>query len=178
MKGATDADLDTPEGKLVGRKGKAKQPSPTDVLGLWKTDKIDNEDPDFVYHYFSEEQCRRRLYPTQVTLRNFEDGTETTYDIPPWVLVQRETGPEQAAGFRPDQGGPIDTALRQGEFICMKLPRSAWDILQKQQLQRADAYDVLSRRGTKKDFNQSGDEQASSSSKPWVRVTEQPLQRV
>lgn len=167
-----------PEAKLVGRKGKARQPLPTDVLGRWRTDEINGEDSDFDYHYFTEEQCRERLYPTQITLRNFEDGTSETYDIPPWTIVQRETGPEQAAGFRPDEGKPIDTALRHGSMICMKLPKASWEIMQRAQGQRADAYDVLCNRGTRKDFDQSGSEHAPGQSKAFVRMTEQPLQRI
>jgi hypothetical protein len=169
--------LDSPEGKLVGRKGKARQPAPSDVMGLWKTDIIKDRDPDFEYHFFTEEQVRERLYPTQIALRNFETGETQVHDIPAWTLVQRETGPEVAAGFRPDEGKAIDTVLRHGS-MCMKIHRSYWDIMQKAQGQRADAYDVLSRRGAKKDYDQTGAEHAPGGSRPWVRVTEQPLQRV
>lgn len=166
-----------PEAQLVGRKGKARQPAPTDVLGLWKTDIIKDRDPDFEYHFFTEEQVREKLYTSQVYLRNFEDGTAQVHDIPAWTIVQRETGPEIAAGFRPDEGKPIDTALRHGSMICMKLPRWAWDLLQRQQGQRADGYDVLCNKGTKKDFDHTGGEHAAAAARPYVRMTEQPLQR-
>lgn len=147
-------------------------------MGLWKTDIIKDRDPDFEYHFFTEEQAREKLYPTQVALKNFEDGTVEVHDIPAWIMVQRETGPEVAAGFRPDEGKPIDTVLRHGSMICMKLPKASWDILQRQQGQRADAYDVLCNRGTRKDFDRDANEHAARGGKAYVRMTEQPLQRI
>jgi hypothetical protein len=165
-------------GTLVGRKGTAKQQVSSDVLGGWKTDIIRNRDPNFEYHFFTEDQVRERLYPTQIGLKDFESGEWVVHDIPAWTLVQRETGPEVAAGFRPDEGKPIDTALRHGKFICMKIPREAWDIMQKQSTQRADGYDVLCNNGTSKDFAPDGTEGPARSKKPHIRVTEQPLQRI
>jgi hypothetical protein len=167
-----------PEGKLVGRKGRAKQQASSDVVGNWKTDIIDNRDPDREYQFFHDEQVRDRLRPTFVVLKDYATGQETKHHVSAWQLVHRETGHESAAGYRPDEGKPVDTVLRHGPMVCLSIDRASWDILQKAQGQRADAYEALSNRGTEKDFNQEGREGSASRGKPYVRITEQPLQRI
>jgi hypothetical protein len=170
-----DANTD---GKLVGRKGKARAPITGDVVGAWKTDIIDNRDPDAEYQFFHEDQVRDKLRSSFVVLKDFRTGEVERHTISPWTIVHRDTGAEEAAGWRPDEGKPLDTVLRHGPMVCLKIDRKSWDLLQRAAGQRADAYDVLSKRGTSRDFNQGGDEHAAGGDKPYVRVTEQPLKRI
>jgi hypothetical protein len=173
--------MDSPDGKqVVGRKGKARQQESGDVIGVWKTDQIDDRDPDYEYQFFREDQVRDRLRPTYVDLRDFSNpkAPPVRHHVSAWTIVHQDNGPEKAAGWRPDEGKQPDTVLTHGGMVCMKIDRKSWDVLQKAQLQRADAYEVLSTRGTKKDFNEEGREQSPSAGKPYVRVEERPLQRI
>lgn len=167
-----------PKGKLVGQEGKRRDQVSGDILGVWRTDIIENRSPDHEYEFVHEDKVRDKLRPTYVTLKNFRTGESETHKIPAWEVVQSELSPEAAGGYRPDEGKPVDTVLRHGPYVCMRLHKDHWNLLQRAQGQRADAYDHMSRSGASRDFNESGQEGRSVGDKPYIRVKEQPLQRI
>lgn len=165
--------------KLVGRPGKRRDQGSKPVVTNWQTDIIDNRDPDFAYQFFREDEVRDKLRPTRVAVTDFETGETEVHDIPGWQVCQRDTGPEALAGFRPDEGKPLDTVLRHGSHVAMKLPRAAWEILQRVQEQRADAYETRLKGGHREEYDLDGNQtRMAAGQQAAVRVIEKPLQRI
>jgi hypothetical protein len=132
--------------RVVGQTGKRRDAVTAPPVLNWQTDVITNREEGWSYQFFREDEVRSKLHPTRVQIVDFETGDLTVHDIPAWTIVQRDTGPEVAAGFRPDEGKPVDTALTHGGggtiHWCMKIPTDKWEILQQAQEQRADAYEA------------------------------------
>lgn len=134
------------EKKLVGRPGKRKDARSEPPVTNWKTDVIESKEDGYFYQFFREDEVRSKLVPSRVRLTNYETGETEVYDVPAWELVLRDTGPETAAGFRPDESKTGNAAaLTHGgggtTHWCMKIPMGAYEILSAAQEQRADAYD-------------------------------------
>lgn len=147
--------------KLVGRRGKRRDADSAPLINNWQTDVILNKEPGWRYDFFLESEVPFKLHPTRVQVVDWDTGETEVHDIPGWKVVQRETGPEEAAGWRPDEGKPIDTVLRHGNgvcsHVCMRLPEDKWIILQRAQEHRADAYEERLRGGSVQDINGAGD---------------------
>lgn len=164
--------------RLVGRRGRRRDQDDKPVITTWKTDVVENQDPNFVYNFFREDEVRDKLRPTRIRLTDFESGESSVVPIAGWTIVHRETGPEEAAGYRPDEGKPLDTLLRHGPHVCMKLPRADWEALQRHQEQRADAYESRLQGGARADYDMNGDAfKPRNGQRAAVSVEEQPLQR-
>lgn len=165
--------------QVVGQKGRSRQIDDTPAVNLWKTDIIDGRDPGFEYQFFREDQVRDKLRADRVTVRDPETGAITVRPIPGWEICRRDTSAEELAGFRPDEGKPIDNVLRHGPMVAMKIPRDAWDLLQRAQETKADLYDVRLRAGHREEYDNNGDQQSrfAPGQKPAVSITEHPLQR-
>lgn len=176
MKGATGCRMPP---RIVGRRGRRRDPEDRPVVAQWKTDVVDNQDPNFVYHFFREDEIRDKLRPSRISLTDFETGEQMIVPIAGWQLVHRETGPEEAAGYRPDEGKPLDTLLRHGPHVCMKLPKADWAALQRKQEQRADAYEERLRGGHREDYDIDGyQSKLRPGQRAAVTLEEQPLQRI
>lgn len=169
-------------GRVVGRKGRTKPLNETPAVHLWKTDIIDNRDPDFAYQFFREDQVRDKLRADRVELRDFETGDHEVHDVPPWEICRRDVSGEEAAGYRPDEGKPVDNVLRHGAYVAMRIPRDAWDLLQRKQEQVADAYETRLRGGRKEEFDIDGNQtrpgQAARIEPGHIRINEHPLGRI
>lgn len=168
-------------GQVVGRKGKSRQIADTQPINRWNTDVVDGKDPDFAYQFFHNDQVADKLRPSRVALNDYENGTSQTHTIPAWEIVRRDISGEEAAGFRPDEGKPLDSVLRHGPMVCLKLPKAAWELLQAAQEQRADAYETRLRGGHSEQYDQNGQAtsvRAGRLASGSVRLTEQPLERI
>lgn len=162
----------------VGRPKKRRDADDAPINGLWQTDVVTNRDPDFVYQFFREDEVRDKLRATRLALVDFATGKRDVHDIPGWQIVTRDTGPEDLAGYRPDEGKPVDNVLRHGPHVCMKLHKSFWKLLQKAQEQRADAYESVLRGGKREAWNLDGDQMSSDmEDRSAVRLKQQPLKR-
>jgi hypothetical protein len=172
--------------KLLGGSGQRRDQAGVPVGATWQTDVIRNRDPDFVYEFPHESKVRDLLHSTRVALTDFVDaegnaGTRKTrvYDIPGWEIVHRETGPEEAAGWRPDEGKPLDTVLRHGPHVCMRIRREHWEILQRAQEQRSDAYEGRLQAGHREDYDMDGRQtRLGRGQRAAVSLNEHPLQRI
>lgn len=132
--------MDETTATVVGRKGKRRDQDDKPVNGTWGTDLIGDRDPDYVYQFFNESEVRDKLVPTRITLTSYVVGKpdETTaHNIPAWQICRRADGAEYLEGFRPDEGKPLDTVLRHGPTVCLKLKREYWNLLQQAQEQRS-----------------------------------------
>ena len=136
------------EKQVVGGRGKRRDPNVTPVVTNWQTDIVDNKDPDFAYQFFREDEVPMKLRPSRLVLGGYpgSDVPGELHEIPPWQVCHRDLGPEKAAGFRPDEGKELDTVVRHGNYVLMKLPKQAHEVIERAQEQRADAYDVHQRR--------------------------------
>lgn len=167
--------------QVVGRKGKRRDIDDTPAVNLWKTDIIENEDPDFAYQFFREDQVRDKLRADRLILRDYNTGEQTAHNIPGWEIVRRDIGPEEAAGWRPDEGKPVDNVLRHGPMVCMKLPKKHWELIRRAQEQRAGAYDERLRGGGSEQFQIDGQKIRPTTGKlpaGDIRINEHPLARV
>lgn len=160
--------------KLVGQQGPRRDAEASPTINLWQTDKIVNEEPGWVYEFPYEgdgksrpNEVPLRMKPRIVTLRNFETGEVEKHQVPGWEVVHIENSEAQAAGYRPDQGAPIDTVQRQGPHVCMRIRKEHWDILQRAQEQRADAYEDRLQGGSVQDFDSAG---RAGQAKPFAHV--------
>lgn len=150
-------------------------------MATWGTDLIGNQDPDYVYQAFREDEVREKTRQSRLVLRNFETGEQTAHNIPGWTVCHRETGEEELQGFRPDEGKPLDTVLRHGPHVFMKIKRESWDLLQKAQEQRADGYEQRLRGGHREEMTTSGEHVRADSrhvAKGNVRYFEDPVGRI
>lgn len=133
---------EAPSGKrVVGRRGKRRDADSSPVVTNWQTDVIRNREPGWTYEWPLETQVSERLRPSRLRLTDFETGESEIYDIPAWELVRRDTGPEELAGFRPDEGKPLDTLLRHGPHVCMRIKDEFKALLDRRDEQRSDAYE-------------------------------------
>lgn len=132
--------------RVIGQAGKRRDANTAPPVTNWQTDVITNQEEGWKYQFFREDEVRSKLHPTRVRIVDYDSGETEIHDIPAWTIVQRDTGPEEAAGFRPDEGKPSDSALTHGGggtvHWCLKLPEDKWNILQRAQEQRADAYEA------------------------------------
>jgi hypothetical protein len=169
-------------GQVVGRKSRSRQVEETPPVNVWKTDIIDGRDPDFEYQFFREDQVRDKLKADRVILRNFEDGTQDAVPIPAWEICKRDISGEEAAGYRPDEGKPIDTVLRHGPYVAMRIPRKAWEVLQRSHEQVADAYEHRLNGGRTEEYGLDGNQVRPTGGKQVaagnIRLTENPLRRI
>ena len=134
--------MDETSATVVGRKGKRRDQDDKPVGGTWGTDLIGDRDPDFTYQFFREDEVRDKMRPVRVMLTHYKVGKEdaqTAHTLPGWEIVRRSDGPEELQGWRPDEGKPLDTVLRHGPMVCMKLRTEHWNILQQVQEQTAAA---------------------------------------
>lgn len=170
------------ESKVVGGKGKRRDPVSVAVITNWQTDIIDNRDPDYVYEFPLESQLGARLRPTRIQLFNYSTGESEIHDIPAWQVCHRETGPEELAGFRPDEGKPVDTVLRHGPHVAVRIHRKHWEILQRVQEQRADSYDQRLNNKAQHEFDINGSSTnvgtGAKVTPGHIRMTTEPLARV
>jgi hypothetical protein len=170
-------------GQVVGRKGRSRQVEETPAVNVWKTDIIDGRDPEFEYQFFREEQVRDKLRADRIVLRDFESGEQEVHDIPPWEICRRDITGEEAAGYRPDEGKPVDNILRHGPYVAMRIPRKAWLLLQRKHEQVADGYEQRLRGGRTEEYGPDGNQVRPSRSGTHltngnIRMTEHPLGRI
>lgn len=152
--------MDETATQVVGRKGKRRDQEEKPVNGTWGTDLIGNRDPDFVYQFFREDEVRDKLRPSRVVVTHFGpgDNTQTAHDIPGWTICRRDTGPEELEGYRPDEGKPLDTVLRHGPMVCLKIQKDHWAILQQVQEQSAASFEKRLNGGTRQELRSAGDQ--------------------
>ena len=166
---------------VVGRRGKRRDQEEKPIGGTWGTDLIGNQDPDYVYQWFREDEVRQKLQASRLRLTDYETGDVTAHDLPGWTVCQRSTGAEEAQGWRPDEGKPLDTVLRHGPHVCMKLKREYFALLERAQEQRADGYEQRLRGGAREEFNTNGDPVRATGARVAagnVRIVENPLGRI
>jgi hypothetical protein len=172
--------------EIVGGKGKRRDISDTPVVNVWKTDIIDNRDPDYHYEFLyasddlNRDKVREKLRATRVMLKDFETGETEVHDIPAWELVRRDISGEEAAGYRSDEGKPIDSLLRHGPYVAMRIPKKYHQVLERAKEQKADGYEQRLRGGRKEEYDISGTPVAPGRGKlePGnIRITEHPLGR-
>lgn len=172
---------DTGTRVVVGGKGKRRDVESPSLTAGWQTDIIDNRDPDYVYQFFLESQVRDKLRGGAVQVFDFEAGAPRVYQLPGWEVCHRDAGPEELAGFRPDEGKPLDTVLRHGPHVAMKIHRKHWDILQRMQEHRADSYDQVLNRGHQEEYAEGGRQISPKRSAKVLpghtRMIQQPLER-
>lgn len=166
---------------VVGGKGKRRDvESPSLTVG-WQTDIIHNRDPDYVYQFFLESQVRDKLRGGAIQVFDFDVQAMQVHQIPGWEVCHRDTGSEELAGFRPDEGKPLDTVLRHGPHVAMKLHRKHWDLLQRVQEHRADSFEQVLNRGRQEEYAEGGRAIAATKSQRIIpghtRVIQQPLVR-
>ncbi len=155
-------------------------------MNVWATDQVDNKDPDYVYEFPYEgdgksrkNEVLERLKPRRLVLRDFETGNDGIYNVPGWEIVHSENSHAELAGYRPDEGKPIDTTLRHGPHVCMRIRKEHWEVLQRAQEQRADAYEERLQGGRTEEYNLDGQQvRMGRGQKPAIKITEQPLQRI
>jgi hypothetical protein len=167
--------------QVVGRKGRSRQIDDTPPINVWKTDVVEGKDPGFEYQFFNEHQVREKLLSTSVRLTDYESGTSDVHRVEGWEIVRRDVSKEEAAGWRPDEGKPVDNVLRHGPMVCMKIPRKDWEVLQAAQEQRADAYDQRLAGGRQEEYDIHGASTAASRGDlpaGNIRIRERPLQRI
>lgn len=163
----------------VGRPKKRRDADDVPIVGLWQTDVIRNRDPDFVYEFVLESLVRDKLHPNRIALVNFKTGETTVHDIPGWTIVMRDNGPEEIAGWRPDEGKPVDTVLRHGPHVCMRIHKSHHKIIERAKEQRADAYETRLKGGHRETYDLNGHHvRLEDGQSPSVGLTERPLQRI
>lgn len=167
---------------VVGGKGKRRDVDSSASLTVgWQTDIIHNRDPDYVYQFFLESEVRDKLRGGRVQVFDFEARQMRFHDLPGWTICHRDAGPEELAGFRPDEGKPIDTTLRHGPHIAMRIHRKWWDILQQVHEHRADALDEKLNHGAQEEYSEGGRAISPTKSHKVIpghtRVVQQPLVR-
>jgi len=158
--------------QVLGSRGKRKDAESAPVLATWNTDVIKNKQSGFEYQFFNEHEVREKQRASLVRLVDFETGETTVHQIPGWQVVQHENGPEEAGGYRPDEGKPLDTTLRHGPHVAMRIPTEAWNLLQKAQEQRADSYEQRLRGGHTEEWSTSGQARRLMPREKGVRLTE------
>lgn len=141
---------------VVGGKGKRRDAESPPLNVGWQTDIIHNRDPDYVYQFFLESQVRDKLRGGAIQIFDFDTKQMQVHQIPGWEVCQRETGPEELAGFRPDEGKPLDTLLRHGPHVAMRIHRKHWDLLQQVQEHRANSFDETLNRGRQEEYAEGG----------------------
>lgn len=152
--------MDETTAAVVGRKGKRRDQEDKPVGGTWGTDLIGDRDPDYVYQFFNEDQVRDKLRPSRISLIHYNIGaadTQSAHDIPGWEVCRRSTGPEDLQGWRADEGKPLDTVLRHGPTVCLKIRKEHWALLQQAQEQVAASFEKRLNGGTRQELRTSGD---------------------
>lgn len=168
------------ERTVVGGRGKRRDVESIDPTAGWQTDIIHNRDPGYVYQFFTEDQVRDKARAGAVRIYDFEARQYRVHQVPGWEVCQRDTG-EELAGFRPDEGKPLDTVLRHGPHVAMRIKREHWDLLQRVQEHRADSYDEVLNRGHHEEFAEGGQAVAATGTRKVIpghtRVIQEPLLR-
>lgn len=156
----------------------------TPVVTNWQTDIIDNRDPDYVYEFPLEGQVANKLRSQRIQLFDHATGESEIFDIPGWQVCHRDTGPETLAGFAPSEGKPLDTVLRHGngsvQHVAMRIHRKHWEVLQRAQEQRADAYQQRVDKGGRYEFDANGATTGTTGdlTPGNIRLTQKPIARV
>lgn len=112
------------------------------VQEAWNTDKLNNADPDFAYQFMRENEVHDRTRSKRVLNRN----TGETVRISGWQVCQDGDAVEMA-GSRPDLGAPIDSTMRMGPHVLMKIPKKDHDLLLHEKDAIADAHEARLMRG-------------------------------
>lgn len=166
---------------VVGGKGKRRDVESPSLTAGWQTDIIHNRDPDYVYQFFLDEQVRDKLRGGAVQVFDFEARQMRVHQIPGWEVCHRDAGPEELAGFRPDEGKPLDTVLRHGPHVAMRIKKIYWDLLQQVQEHRANSFDETLNRGRQEEYSEGGRAISPTKSQKVIpghtRVVQQPLVR-
>lgn len=166
---------------VVGGKGRRRDVESPNLTVGWQTDIIHNRDPDYVYQFFLENQVRDKLRGGAVQVFDFEARQMRVHQLPGWEVCQRDVGPEELAGFRPDEGKPLDTVLRHGNHVAMRIKRKHWDVLQQVQEHRANSLDESLNNGRQEEYSAGGRAISPTKSKKIVpghtRMIQEPLER-
>lgn len=109
--------------KVVGGEVRSDA-EPADVQQSWKTDVVEGQDPDFAYQFMRENEVRDRSRGKFVFDRRLGEQVR----VSPWTVVQEEE--VQVSRERPDLATPVDTTMRMGPHVLMKIPRKDWELLQ------------------------------------------------
>lgn len=118
--------------------------APSDVQQVWKTDVLEGQDPGFSYQYMRENEVRDR----GLSKRVYNRDTGTWEKVSGWTVVQE--GEVQASRERPDLAVPVDTSMRMGPHVLMKIPTADWDLLQHEKDAVADAHATRMMAGSEK----------------------------
>lgn len=164
----------------VGRPRKRRDADDGPIQGLWQTDVIRNRDPEYVYEFVLESQVRDKLLPSRLALIDFKTGNREVHDIPGWSIVKRDDGPEELGGWRPDEGKPMDTVLRHGPHVCMRIHKKHHALIERAKNQRADAYESRLKGGHQEHYDIHGHAMGDNNDghPSAVRLKERPLQRI
>lgn len=104
------------------------------VEQVWKTDVIEGADPGFAYQFMREHEVHDRSRSKYI----FNRDTGQPEKISPWVVVQE--GEVGVSRERPDLAAPVDSTMRMGPHVLMKIPKKDWELLQHAQDARPDAF--------------------------------------
>ncbi len=109
--------------KVVGSEIRQDAPA-TGVGQSWETDVIRNKAEGFEYQYMRENEVHDR--GRSKTVLNRDTGEQVR--ISGWQVVAE--GEVEVSRERPDLATPVDTTMRMGPHVLMKIPKEDWDLLQ------------------------------------------------
>ena len=125
-----------PKGKprrLVGGAAR-KDAAPADVQQVWRTDVLEGEDPNFSYQFMRENEVHDRSRGKSV----FDRRTGEQRRVSGWTVVTE--GEVGVSRERPDLGAPVDSTMRMGPHVLMKIPKADWELLQHEKDAVPDAH--------------------------------------
>lgn len=103
------------------------------VQQVWKTDIVEGTDPDFAYQFMRDTEVQDRGRSKRV----FNRDTGEYQKVAGWTVVNE--GEVDVSRERPDLAKPVDTAMRMGPHVLMKIPKADWELLQHEKDAVADA---------------------------------------
>lgn len=118
-------------GRPLGSKNRAavggetrRDPPAAPVSQGWETDVIRGAADGMKYQFMRETEVHDRGRSKIVTDRRTGEDVR----VPGWQVVQE--GEVEVSRERPDLAAPVDSTMRMGPHVLMKIPEADWDLLQ------------------------------------------------